>query len=462
MYNLPVTSGFYVSEIPTVSDKTCLNWIPITIQTQGLAQEALLDRKGLTQFATLSGEHRGAIDFNGVYITVNGTTVSSIDSSGTVTTISGSITGSGRLSMAKNDDYVVFVNNLGEGFYYDASTVTKITDSDFLSASTVCFIDGYFVFSALDGTRFFLSDINDPSTFSALDRSTAEERPDPIVAVYNYRNTLHVLGTETIEKYNNIGGISFPFQRINGASNSVGCYSKFSPIEVENSFAFIGGGQNEGAQVYVMSGGSAQAISTPAIDLVLQKFTSAELADAYTMVYQQNGQHLLLITIESDVIDDRTLGYNIISGKWFELSSGSGAWRGKSIIKLYDKFLVGDDANRVGYIDSVYTDYGSTYFREVATQPFLSQEGENFKIGKIEVWVESGVGSATVDPQLMMDYSETLGRTWGTETSRGLGKVGQYNNRLVWRKQGFSTRDRVYRFKYADAYKCNLMKLTAK
>ena len=129
MYNLPVADGFYVSEISTIADKICDNWIPIEVKTNGLVREALLDRKGLTQFATLSGEHRGAVDFNGTYITVNGTTVSSIDSSGTVSTITGSVGGSGRLSIAFNDDYVVFVNNLGDGYYYNGTNVTQITGS---------------------------------------------------------------------------------------------------------------------------------------------------------------------------------------------------------------------------------------------------------------------------------------------------------------------------------------------
>lgn len=461
MYALPIATGYYTSEILTLAAQTCSNWIPINPVKGALNQRALLDRKGLTQFTTTSGEFRGDIDFNGVYLSLNGNTLSSVASDGTVTAISGSVTGNGRVSIAKNDDYVVLVNNLGEGYYYDGATVTKITDADFLAAQTVVFIDGYFLFTSLDRTRFFVSSINDPSAYNALDRSTAEERPDPIVAAYVYNNLLHILGTETTEKYNNIGGVSFPFQRINQAANSVGCYSKFTPIEVGNSFVFIGGGKNEGAQIYIMSGNQPQVISTPAIDNVLQDFNDAELDLAFSFVFEDRGQHIVGFTIESDRITDRTFCINMTSGEWFEMKSGTSSFRGRSVTRIYNKFLVGDDSNQIGYLDSVHTDYGNTIFREKASQPFLSQDGEEYRIGKLEAWFQAGTGDAVTSPQVMMEFSDDLGRTWKNETWRPIGNVGQYGIRSIWRKQGLVTRNRVYRFKASDPFEFNFMKLTA-
>jgi len=464
MFPLPIATGYYTSEILTLAAQTCKNWIPIMPKAGALNERALLYRPGLTSFSTgVSGDFRGDVDFNGTYITVNSTTAYSVASDGTATAITGSITGSGRLSIAKNDDYVVFVNNLGDGFYYDGSTVTQITDGDFLSASTVTYVDGYFVFSEKDGTRFFLSNINDPSAYEALDRSTADERSDPITAVYVYNNVLHVAGTETTEKFNNIGGVSFPFVRINGAANSVGCYSQFTPIEVENSYAFIGGGRNEGAQVYALSGNSMEVISTPAIDKVLQEFTAAELEQAYSMVYQKDGQHCVLFTIESNTVTDRTLGFNVTSGQWFEFSSeDTDRWYAKSVVRIYNKYLCGDDGGRIGYLDdSAATDYGDTIFCEKASQPYISQDGDEYRIGKLELWCEAGLGDADTDPQIMRQFSDDLGKTWSNESWRGLGKVGEYNTRAQWRKEGLVSRNRVYRFKYSDPFKCNIMKMSA-
>jgi len=460
MFNLPVATGFYKSEILPLSAQSCTNWIPIKSEAGALSDSALLDRKGLTQFAELSGFFRGDCVFRGVYYTLNGTTLSSISSSGVVTTI-GTIPESGRVSIAVNDDYIVFVVAGGDCYYYDASNITKVTDAQYLPAKIVVFVDGYFVFTTLDGTQFFLSAINDPSNYSALDRSTAEERPDLIVGEFVYGNVLHILGEQTIERYNNRGGVGFPFQRINQATIPVGCFSPFSPVDVEDTFCFIGGSKNEAAQIYVMSGG-AQSFSTTAIDTAIQKFNDIELQNAFSFSWQQNGQHIVGFTFDSDRIPSKTFCYNFTSGEWFELSSDGSSFRGKSVTFIYNKYLVGDNENKVGFFDDTHTDYGEPILREKATQPFLSEDGEQYRIGLIEAWFQAGTGSASVNPQIMMDYSDDLGFTWSTPQWRGIGLVGQYGIRAQWRKQGLVRRNRVYRFKASDPYKFNFMKLTAK
>jgi len=463
---LPIATGFYTSEILPLAAQTCKNWVPIVTEGGSLNQRALLDRSGIVKFATLTGEHRGAIDHVGVYITLNGTVLSTIDSAGTVSTI-GTILGTGRVSIAKNDDFVVFVTNLGTGYVYNvgAGTVAIITDGDFTLSSTVSFVDGYFVFTSANGEQFFISALNDPTSFNALDYSTAEERPDPIVASFVYKNILHILGTETIEKYRNIGGVNFPFIRINQASNSTGCYSLHSPIEVGESFAFIGGGHNEGAQILMYSGNAPQKISTSAIDNAIQDFTDAELTAAFSMVWQERGQHLMLFTFPSNRITSQTWGYNLSSGEWFEFISDGAAYRAKSTVKIYDKFIVGDDGSQCGFLDKdIHTDYGDTILREKASQPFILEEGEEYIVKAIEPWFESGVGLTNgqgSEPQVFMDFSTDLGRTWQPEDWACLGKIGEYDVRTEFRRQGLVRRDRVYRFKASDPAPFNLMKLTA-
>jgi hypothetical protein len=460
MFDLPIGTGFYQSEILPLAAQTCTNWIPIKPTSGALSTQALLDRKGLTSFATLSGEFRGDCIFRSVYYTVNGTTLSSITSAGAVTTI-GTIDGSNRVSIAVNDDYIVIVNSAGDGWYYNGTTLSSIVDAQFLPAKIVVFVDGYFIFTTLDGTQFFLSGINDPSAYSALDRSSAEARPDLIVGAFVYGGILHILGAETIERYNNIGGVNFPFQRISQATIPVGCYAAFSTVDVEDSFCFIGGSKNEGAQIYIM-GGSAQSFSSPAIDNAIQEFTDAEIAEAFAFSYQQNGQHIAGFTIKSDRITGRTFCYNFSSQEWWESKSLFAEFRGKSVTKIYNKYLVGDDDNKVGYFDDVHTDYGDAIYREKATQPFLSEDGEEYRIGLLEAWFQAGTGSGTVNPQVMMDYSDDLGFTWSTPQWRGIGLVGEYGIRAQWRKQGLVGRDRVYRFKCSDPYTFNFMKLTAR
>lgn len=394
MINLPIGMGLYESEIPTLASLTCTNWIPIVPKSGAVNDRALLDRSGIASFGISTGKHRGAIQFGGVYISIDGQNLNSVDSSG-VSTVLGTIEGLGRCSLAKSEEFLVIVNNVGDGFVYDPTgpTVTKITDGNYVAASTVAFVDGYFVFTQLDGKQFFSSDLGDPLSYTSTFFSSAEERPDPIVAAFVYNNLLHILGTETIEKYNNQGGIQFPFVRINQATNQNGCLAFLSPLKVSDSFTYIGGGENEAAQIFLFSGNSPSLISTPAIDNTIQNFTKEEISNAFSMTWQERGQHIIAYTFESTVIDSITLAFNLKSGQWFELSSDLKEFRARSVVKVFGEFLVGDNDNNIGvFDDSIHTDYGSNIHRETTIQPILANNGDEFQIGELEAWFESGTG----------------------------------------------------------------------
>ena len=61
--------------------------------------------------------------------------------------------------------------------------------------------------------------------------------------------------------------------------------------------------------------------------------------------------------------------------------------------------------------------------------------------------MENGTGNSDdPDPQIMREFSDDGGRTWSNQTSRSLGKEGEYRKRQVWRREGLAYRDRMYRF----------------
>jgi hypothetical protein len=62
------------------------------------------------------------------------------------------------------------------------------------------------------------------------------------------------------------------------------------------------------------------------------------------------------------------------------------------------------------------------------------------------------VAGGTSDPQAMLDWSDDGGHVWGNEHWVGIGAIGEYKNRAVWRRLGAS-RDRIYRLTVTDAVK---------
>lgn len=477
LQQLEIATGFYMSESLPLCAQRCINWIPVVPQAASLNSRALFDAPGVTLFSTVTGVNRGAEEMKEVPYFVNGNALFSVSALG-VSTNHGEIEGSGRVSLANNGEYLVIVVPGGKAYAYSntGNTIAEITDVDFTSrkATTVVYKDGFFVFSSADGSVFFNSALNDPFTFSGLDFGTAEINPDKIVGLHVNHNEIFVLGLETIEAFQNIGGSGFPFQRIPGADIQKGVHAKFSIVDFDNSYVFVGGGLNELSAVWRIQGSSAAVkISTSAIDTAIQDFTRTELEDCFSWVYAMNGSYFVGFTFESDRIASKTFVYDAtasaLSGSsvWHERQTGvtDNRWRVNSIVAAHGKLLVGDYlGGNIGYIDKdSYTEYSEVMVQEKASKPF-SANGLPFFAGTVQLTMESGVGLATgqgSDPIVRMDFSDDGGRTFSSEFSRSYGKVGEYMSLPTWRRQGRIPKHRVIRFKTSDPVKSVIIKLEA-
>jgi len=68
------------------------------------------------------------------------------------------------------------------------------------------------------------------------------------------------------------------------------------------------------------------------------------------------------------------------------------------------------------------------------------------------VGVLTGQGS---DPQVMLRFSDDGGHTWSNEKWTGMGAIGAYQRRAIWRRLGMTVklRDRVYEVSGTDPVK---------
>ena len=463
---LPIANGFYVSDSLPLSAQECTNWYPNIVQGVGLNQETLFGTEGTTQLATtgvLDEINRGAHEMDGVPYFVNGTQLYSMSDAFVLTTI-GTIAGTARVSMADNGTQLMVLVPGGNGYIYNHVTdvFAQITDVDFVANGApqfVVFIDGYFLVTT-DTKKFIVSAINNGLAYNALDFGTAESDPDDIVAPVVFKNQLFISGGETFEAFQNIGGADFPFQRT-GLFLQKGCFSPYSLINAQDTFMWVGGGQNESPAIWGLSGNNTVKISTTAIDSILGRLTETQVAAIYSWVYSTNGAGFIGFSLPST-----TLVYDTTSQRWHErksLISGSlGGSRIASVVKAYNRILCGDIIDgRIGELDpDVYTEYGNTISRTIATQPFQNNMQSVF-FPSLELTVESGVGNAAVeDPQIVLERSLD-GKTWTGAIARGLGKVGEYNRRAIWRRNGRAARFEVFRFTLTDAVKPVIIQLTA-
>lgn len=477
---LEFANGFYKSNVSTFSSQRCINMTPIAAENQAYGPVALFSVSGVTAIVpppSLAGVSRGMTTMGGLLYVVNGDTLYRIDEDYTVN-ILGTITGSGIVSMANNNTKLCVVVPNGDAYVYDAgtSTFTQITSLDYFPSSMVVFKDGYYVFSASDGTKFFNSAINDPLTFNAISFGSAEINPDLITGLVVNHNQLYVTGEDSIELFATTGGSGFPFQRVQGGSSQKGVYSPYSTINFNNDWVFVGGGYNERASIWAMNSSSQiYNISTDTIDSQIKNFTREEIKNkCYSVTYSEANQRLVAFTFiaENQRVPSITLVYNSTASEklgkriWFERQTGyeGASWRVNNIQEAYGLLITGDITDsHLGFLDrSSQLEFNDPMVKEFSTMPFSNLDYSMF-FGMLELTCQTGVGlneGLGEDPYVYMSFSDDGGNTFNTPMGRPLGKIGEYTKRIQWRRQGRTPQDRCLKFKTTDPVLFNVIGLT--
>lgn len=478
--DLPLTGGYYVSRSLPISNQQLKNLYVHINEGGGLAPESLYGTPGSNQLATTGGTgeaNRGGhvksdvpyfVNGNALYVLNRTVDAQDVETFNAVSL--GTIEGDGRVSMADNGTQLCILVPGGAGYIYDESAGTpfeEITDGDFRAngePQQVVYIDGFFLFTT-DEKKIIISALNNGLAYNALDFGTAEADPDKIVAPIVNNNQLWVGGSETFEPFNNVGGSGFPFQRLEGGGISVGVFSPFSLINVSGTFMFIGGATNEAPSVYVFTGSDFAIVSSDAINVLLEKLTAEQLENVFGMSYSEGAARFV-----AWVLPETTIVYDLTSKRWHERGSydivddvtSEFRWRANSAIKAYSRILIGDSQDgRIGEISlDILDEYGQNILRTISSLPF-SNRGESIKVPSIELTLESGVGNATVpDPVISMDRSKD-GKTFSDRRTRRAGKVGEYDHRAIWRRNGRAARLEVFRWTMSDKVKWVLIKVTA-
>lgn len=465
MNELPIANGFYTSYSLPLSHQECVNFYVHAASVPALSQKQLFGTAGIVYKAT-TGEikqaNRGAHVKNGIPYFVNGSVLYSMDEEHLLTAL-GTIAGEGRVSMADNGKQLMVLVPGGAGYVYDETATpafTIITDTDFEANGApqiVKYIDGYFAVTT-DSKKWIVSALNNALSWDALDFASAESDPDDIVAPVVVNNQLYIVGATTTEGVQNIGGAGFPFQR-NYVFLDKGCAAPGTLIAANSAFFMVGGGEREGVAIWKFQGNSFERISTDSIDLVLQQYTVEQLQGSFAWSYAQKGAYFVGFTFA-----DRTFVFDMATLTWHERKSTyleeQTRWRVGAIVAAYEQTFVGDLIDgRIGALDvNAYTEYGINIVRQFSTQPF-AEAGAPVTSTILELTMESGAGTQeTPNPQVSLALSSN-GKTFGPERVRSVGPLGEYDRRIVWRKNGRYSRFAVLSFRLSDAIKPVVIKL---
>ena len=337
------------------------------------------------------------------------------------------------------------------------------SDGAFTGGSSVDVVDNYFVYNRPDTQQYASSDLLSPITYG-LAFASKFTGPDDLVSLIVDHGQIYLLGEKTSEVWADVGTFPFPFQRIPGASSQHGIAAKFSMARFGNSFAYVSRNDRGQAVIVQMNGYFPQRISTHAVENTL---VNQNISDAVAYTYQLEGHECYVVSFPTLNLTWVYDGSTQMWHKWLYCDNQNNYQRHRSNCSAFfqGSVLVGDWENGQIYrLDpDNYTDNGQN-IRRVRRCPHLVTDFQRQYFEELQIQFQPGVGlqgietfplgdnDIGINPQAMLRWSNDGGSTWSNEHWSGMGKVGKYQNRIIWRRLGWA-RDRIYEVVVTDPVK---------
>jgi len=347
-----------------------------------------------------------------------------------------------------------------ETMYLLNFSVLPSSDGAFTGASIVDIVDNYFVYNRPSTQQWAASNLLSPITYG-LSYASKFTGPDNLVSLVCDHGQVYLLGEQTSEVWADQGTFPFAFQRIPGSSSQHGLAAANSIARLGNSFAYVAKNNRGQAEIVIMNGYFPQRISTYAVENTL---VNESISDAIAYTYQLEGHECYVVTFPSL---DITWVYDITTQlwhKWLWTDSQNNYHRHRSNCSAFfqNVVLVGDWQNgQIYQLDpNNYTD-NSDSIRRLRRCPHLTTDLQRQYFDELQIQFQPGVGLEGItdpplnaetigaNPQAMLRWSSDGGSTWSNEHWSGIGKVGRYKNRIIWRRLGWA-RDRIYEVVVTD------------
>jgi hypothetical protein len=461
----PILGSAYVARSVNAADNRMVNLFPEVIP-EGGKEPAFLNRApGLKFLATIgNGPVRGLwvlkADPTRAFV-VSGNQFFEIDSSYTAT-LRGTVGGTGPVSMVDNGTQIFIATN-PNGYIFNTSTnvFAQITDPDFPGAVTVAYLDGYFIFNPPNSQRFYLTALLDGTSVDPLDFASAEGSSDGLVALIVDHRELWLFGTDSIEVWYDAGLSDFPFVRIQGAFNELGCAAPYSVAKLDNGLFWLGSDARGKGIVYRAEGYTGKRMSTHAVEWQIQQY--GDISDAIGYTYQQDGHAFYVLIFPSA---NTTWVFDVATQAWHEragfVNGDFTRHRSNCQMAYNNEVIVGDyqNGNIYSFDLDVYADNGQIqkWLRSWRALPTGQNNLKRTTQHSMQLDCETGVGlnvGQGEDPQAMLRWSDDGGHTYSNEHWKSLGKIGVFQRRAIWRRLGMTLklRDRVYEVSGTDPVK---------
>ena len=437
---------------PQANSGRLINLYREPVQAGGRTGYALRSVPGVSAFVDLGRSIMRAMTIvDGVAYAVCGGRLFSVTENGVVTNI-GAITDSAETTIAGNNGNVTIAAG-GTYYLWNGSTLTTPSMGNLTYARSVCYIGGYTVLTGGNASSDRLiqwSGLATPGTMPGTSFASSETTDEPVIRAVTVNETLVVFKATGHEVWRVTGEAGAnALELIVGSHVEIGLQSFNALTLFPNGAALV----SSDGRVSVWSGG-LQVISTPAVHTAVERFGPDRM-----FYYEARGHGFICITFK----DSPAWCYDIATLEWHERAEGTeiAPWSAKGTVKLNGHWVAGYDNGKIGVFSPIPQEFGG-YLSRRAYSPMVSP-GKRFIVSLIELFAHVGheaypsgnltwesdgsylsqlalsltvsPGPEVGDPDVSLQLSHD-GVTFGVERARGLGAVGAYWNRLVYRNLG--------------------------
>lgn len=345
--------------------------------------------------------------------------------------------GGGQLGIVSGDHYYSY--DLG------TNTLTTVLAS---GATQIGYLDGYFlVFDAATST-VQVSNLLDGTVMNPVNVFQRTAGSDNWEAMFVVNRLIYLLGSKTSEVWWNANvAAGQPFAPIQEAFSEFGIAAPFSGA-VDTSLTFLGQNANGRGIVYRMQGYAPQRVSTHAVEVAIQGYST--ISDAVAGITQQEGRPVYVLTFPTA---DKTHAFDEGTQLWHQRefwdadAAESHASRSMFFASLPTKSVSCDLRSGALFVidPAVFTEADGSAIRRIRQAPRLSADQKRFTVNSFQLVMDVGVGLPGVmqgpgvlgggpewDPQVALQVSRDGGKTFGSERWASAGKLGTFGTRVRW------------------------------
>lgn len=382
---------------------------------------------------------------SGAIIALSGTSLYRVPQTGVGASVYiGEVDGTLRMTAEGNSAAVVLC--CGASLWRtDGTVLTQITLPPGLSASAVDYLSGRFLVCS-DLGRFYWTPVGG-LTINALDYATAESQPDVLLTLKVIGDELWLFGRLSIEVWQPTGDADLPYQRITGRIFGIGITGRETCQKLnyggEDTVLWVGTDR----RAYQTKPNPVR-ISDHGLEEKLARVTDPTAL--YAVIWNWEGHDFYVLHIPGE----GSHSYDLTTEKWTEVSSFDAPYFRASVSAVgpNNQAFIGDDQSGViwSMSDDVRADdYGPTVFESSGLLELTSTAN---RLNDLSMDLTTGLDpDPDEDPMMYMSMSDDKGMTWSIAEPAPMGRQGQRQDVIGWRRLGLMKRPgRLFRFRTTE------------